>query len=137
VTPKPLQTPRRFPVSAKDPLWSIVYRNFKFLDQGSRILAYSAPMKELEPLITEAEATAQAELQEMAGDVEAICARLMALKERLPVPPTEGLMLLGEEEMDVSTEVRAVIECVLNDSLRPAIRDLETAAAYRPPRKRG
>src|SRR5829696_4345889 len=39
-TPKPLQTPRRFPVSAKDPLLSIVYRNFKFLDQRSWILAY-------------------------------------------------------------------------------------------------
>ena len=93
--------------------------------------------REPETLITEAEATAQAELQKTAGEVAAICARLADLKERLPVPPTEGLMLLGEEEMDVATEVRVVIECVLNDSLRPAIRDLEKAAAYRPSRKRG
>jgi hypothetical protein len=93
--------------------------------------------REPETLITEAEATAQAELQKMAGEVAAICARLAALKESLPVPPTEGLMLLGEEDMDVATEVRAVIDCVLNDSLRPAVQDLEKAAAYRPSRKRG
>jgi len=92
--------------------------------------------REPETQITEAEATAQAELQKMAGEVAAFCARLAALEESLPVPPTEGLMLLGEEEMDVATEVRAVIGCVLNDSLRPAIRDLEKAAAYRPARKR-
>jgi hypothetical protein len=38
--------------------------------------------------------------------------------------------------MDVSTEVRSVIECVLNDSLHPAIRDLAAAASYRPEKKR-
>ena len=37
-------------------------------------------------------------------------------------------MLLGEQEMDVATEIRSIIECVLNDSLRPAIRDLAAAA---------
>ena len=40
-------------------------------------------------------------------------------------------MLLGEAEMDVATEVRSVIECVLNDSIEPAIRDLAAAASYR------
>jgi hypothetical protein len=94
-------------------------------------------MRERELLITEPEATAQAELEEIGEALEAVAARLTALKGRLPVPPTEGLMLLGEEEMDVSTEVRAVVECVLNDSLFPAIRDLRTAAAYRPARERG
>ncbi len=33
--------------------------------------------------------------------------------------------------MDVKTEVRSIIECVLNDSIQPAIRDLRVAAAYR------
>jgi hypothetical protein len=42
--------------------------------------------------------------------------------------------------MDVATETRSVIECVLNDSIQPAIRDLKSVAAYRPSRpgkKRG
>ena len=34
------------------------------------------------------------------------------------------------------TEVRSIIECVLNDSIQPAIRDLRVAAAYRV-KKRG
>lgn len=35
-----------------------------------------------------------------------------------------------DAEKDVSTEIRTVIECVLTDSLRPAIRDLQAAALY-------
>jgi hypothetical protein len=42
------------------------------------------------------------------------------------------MMLLGEDEMDVSTEIRSVIECVLADSIGPAVRDLRAAAAYKP-----
>jgi hypothetical protein len=81
--------------------------------------------------MTEAEAAAQAELRRIVEELEAIRARLAELHERLPVPPQETAMLLGEEEMDVATEVRSVIECVLNDSLRPAIRDLAAAASFR------
>jgi hypothetical protein len=44
-------------------------------------------------------------------------------------------MLVGEEEMDFPTEVRSVIECVLNDNLRPAIRDLAVAASFQPKKK--
>jgi hypothetical protein len=44
-------------------------------------------------------------------------------------------MLLGEEEMDVSTEIRSTIECVLKDSMEPAIRDLAAAASYQPKEK--
>lgn len=83
-------------------------------------------------LINELEAAAQAELEGILKELDAIRTRLEALHARLPVPPQETAMLLGEEEMDVSTEVRSVIECVLNDSLRPAIRDLAAAASYRP-----
>jgi hypothetical protein len=39
--------------------------------------------------------------------------------------------------MDVSTEIRSVIECVVNDSILPAIRDLATAAAYRASQPQG
>ena len=82
--------------------------------------------------MTEAEAAAQAELSQIVVELDAIRDRLAEIHDRLPVPPEETAMLVGEEEMDVATEVRSVIECVLNDSLRPAIRDLAAAASYRP-----
>lgn len=81
---------------------------------------------------TMTEAQAQAELQEIVRDLGAVCARLESIHDRLPVPLQETAMLLGEEEMDVSTEVRSVIECVVHDNLRPAMRDLAAAAAYLP-----
>lgn len=79
------------------------------------------------------EQPAQEELRQIAGELRALCRRLEGVHQRLPVPSNEALILLGEADMDVATEVRSVIECVLNDSLRPAIRDLEAAAEYRPP----
>jgi len=82
--------------------------------------------------MTDAEAAAQAELREIIELLGTLCARLESLHERLPVPPQETAMLVGEEEMDVATEVRAVIECVLHDSLQPTLRDLQEAASYRP-----
>ena len=44
-------------------------------------------------------------------------------------------MLGGEVEMDFATEVRSVIECILNDNLRPTIRALAEAASYQPKKK--
>jgi hypothetical protein len=88
-----------------------------------------------EKTVTEAEANAQADLRQIVVGLEAFRSRLAAIHARLPVPPEETAMLVGEKEMDVSTEVRSVIECVLNDSLEPAIRDLAAAATYRPKEK--
>ena len=85
--------------------------------------------------MTEAEAAAQAELRGIVGDLDATRARLEEIHARLPVPPEETAMLMGEQELDVSTEIRSVIECVLTDSLRPTIRDLAAAASYRPKEK--
>jgi hypothetical protein len=42
-----------------------------------------------------------------------------------------------EEEPDVATEVRSIIECVLVDQIGPAVRDLDAAAGYRPKGRRG
>ncbi len=81
---------------------------------------------------TEAEAAARAELLKIAEEVEAIGRRLKAIHVGLPIPPNEDLMLLGENEMDISTEMRSVIECVLADNIGPAARDLRTAAVYEP-----
>lgn len=80
-----------------------------------------------------AEQPAQELVRQIAGELSALCRRLEGVHQSLPIASDEALMLLGEADMDVATEVRSVIECVLNDSLRPAIRDLQAAAEYRPP----
>jgi hypothetical protein len=85
--------------------------------------------------LTEAEAAAQAELQRIVEELDAIRSRLQDMHAKLPVSAEETAMLLGEQDMDVATEVRSVIECVLNDSIQPAIRDLAAAASYRSPEK--
>ncbi len=81
------------------------------------------------------EAEARAELRAIAEDLDGVRARLVNLHRRLPVPAEETAMLVGEVEMDFATEVRSVIECILNDWLRPAIRDLAAAASYQPEKK--
>jgi hypothetical protein len=81
------------------------------------------------------EEAARAELRSVVEDLDAIRARLVDLHTRLPVPAEETAMLAGEVEMDFPTEVRSTIECILNDNLRPAIRDLAAAASYQPKRK--
>jgi len=77
--------------------------------------------------MAQAEAAAQAELREIVTELELIRSRLLEILETLPKPPGE---VENEDEMDVATEVRSVIECVLTDNIRPAIRDLRTAAFY-------
>jgi len=83
------------------------------------------------------EAAAQEEIRRIARDLETICTRLLEVHEDLSPPPREDATADDPEEVDVTTEVRSVIECVLADSLRPAIRDLQAAAEYRPGGKRG
>jgi hypothetical protein len=84
-------------------------------------------MKRREPAMTQAEAAAQAELREIVTELELLRSRLLEIIETLPKPPGE---VENEDEMDVATEIRSVIECVLTDNIRPAIRDLRTAASY-------
>jgi hypothetical protein len=81
--------------------------------------------------MTRAEAQAQEELGEEVGRLKGIRDRLREIARRLPAPENAA-MLLGEEDPDVATEVRSVIECSLVDQIEPAIRDLATAAGYRP-----
>lgn len=51
-----------------------------------------------------------------------------------PEPPADEL-----DETSVTHELRAVIECVINDSVKPAITDLRAAAFYpeEPPEEKG
>jgi hypothetical protein len=86
--------------------------------------------------VSQGEEAARVELRTIVEELDGIRGRLVDLHGRLPVPAEETAMLVGEIEMDFPTEVRSVIECVLNDSLRPMMRDLSAAASYQP-KKRG
>jgi hypothetical protein len=81
--------------------------------------------------MTRGEVQAQEELGEVVAQLKAIRDRLQEIARKLPVPENAA-MLLGEEDPDVATEVRSVVECSLADQIEPAIRDLATAASYRP-----
>ena len=85
--------------------------------------------------MSEAEAAAQAELPHIVDRLTAIRSQLRQIVESLAADPEVEASSLDEDEMDVTTEVRSIIECVLNDSIQPAIRDLAAAASYRPPEK--
>jgi hypothetical protein len=74
--------------------------------------------------MAEREAT-RAQLREIVGELEAVKLRLQEVKDSLPQPAVEGDLGM----MEARAEVRTVIECVLLDSIAPAIRDLQGAAA--------
>lgn len=85
--------------------------------------------------MTQAEIAAQAELREIAKELDTIRRRLLDLHDSLPPATLEAVMFAGEEDLDVTTEVRTIIECVVQDSIQPAIRDLEAAADYEAEKK--
>lgn len=81
------------------------------------------------------EDVAQAEIRQMADRWEWDLERLQKIHASLPVSSREEVMLLGEADPDVATEVRSAIECVIPDRLAPAIRTLREAADYHPKEK--
>jgi hypothetical protein len=87
--------------------------------------------------MTQAETAAQEEIRQIAKELGAIRRRLLNLHKSLPPATLEALMFAGEEDLDVTTEVRTIIECVVQDSIQPAIRDLEAAADYKVEKKEG
>lgn len=74
---------------------------------------------------------ARDELHNLVKELEGLQGRLMELRRGLPPPPSSPEDDL-DPDPDASTEMKRVIECVLQDSLGPAIRDLLAAAEYRP-----
>jgi hypothetical protein len=80
--------------------------------------------------VTETEAAAQAALRTIVVALEELRRQLEEVHSHLSPPPGEAARLVDEEGMSFSSEVRAVIECVLTDSLDLAIRDLAAAASY-------
>jgi hypothetical protein len=79
--------------------------------------------------MTEAETTAEAQLREIAGALEAIRFRLLGVQASLPASPLEREPLREEDEMDTATELRALVGCVLEDRIEPALQELRTAVA--------
>ena len=75
---------------------------------------------------------ARAELHNVIQELEGLQGRLLALRRDLPPPPPARPDDDLNADPDVSTEMSRVIECVLQDSVEPAIRDLLAAAEYRP-----
>ena len=78
---------------------------------------------------------AQAELREIVRDLEANRLRLQRILEILPPSPAETDPGAEMDQTDPETEIRTVIQCVINDSLTPAIGDLRDAAEPPPPAK--
>lgn len=68
------------------------------------------------------------ELLDLADEAARLADRLRDLHRRLPIPPRDDLMLLGEEDPVFSHIARVVVECVLADHVEPLIQDLRATA---------
>lgn len=96
------------------------------MSKANALLRYSPGiMSKREDSIPDIEAAVREQLLPAIAELKVTQEKLRVLQESLPVTP-DG----GEEDMDVVTELRSVIDCVLLDSVGPAIRDLLEVAAY-------
>ncbi|HZF07657.1 MAG TPA: hypothetical protein VFE33_02600 [Thermoanaerobaculia bacterium] len=76
------------------------------------------------------EAKAQEEVAKVARELSGLKYWLRKAVSTLPEARRPDL----DHDPDVATELRAIVGCVITDSLDPAIADLETVAHYRPER---
>lgn len=81
--------------------------------------------------MTTAEAVAQEQLRAVVEELGSIRLVLKGIRSSLPEPAREEHLEDEERPPSLAAELRAVIDCVLTDSLEPAIRDLQAAAAVR------
>jgi hypothetical protein len=65
-------------------------------------------------------------LRRVLDQMESIRWQLTGIKLSLPEPPERALDDVSDE-WDAVTELRTIIECVLDDDLRPALEDLRKA----------
>ena len=79
--------------------------------------------------MTRQEEDAQAELRRIVEELKKVRSQLRDIVAALPSTPEEAMY--AEEDPDIATEVRSIIECVLTDQIGPAVRDLGAAAEYR------
>jgi hypothetical protein len=77
--------------------------------------------------MTDVEA-ARAEIRGILRELKPLKFRLLGVAASLPPSSAETSPLLDVEPADLGTEIRSVVECVVNDSFGPAIRDLEEVA---------
>lgn len=75
-------------------------------------------------------ASTRTDLGVIAADLEALVLRLGGITTGLPVSPQADLMFLGEADMDFPTAARSILECILDDRLRPAIQELRALSAF-------
>lgn len=83
--------------------------------------------------MSDLETATRAEMERVARGLEALRERLQRICSSLPASEREDVRDTGEEDFDFPTEVRAGIECVLTDSIGPAIRALRESAGPPPP----
>jgi len=79
------------------------------------------------------EGEAQEQLRQIARELRSVHYRLLGIVATLPAPPNEEPAPLEEEDLDdldIATEIRSAVECVLADRIRPAIQGLLAAAEY-------
>jgi signal transduction histidine kinase len=79
--------------------------------------------------MTKQEEEAQAELRRIVEALKKVQSQLRDIVAALPSTLEEAMY--AEEDPDVATEIRSIIECVLTDQIGPAVRDLSAAAEYR------
>lgn len=68
------------------------------------------------------------ELLDLAEEASRLGDRLRDLHRRLPIPPRDDLMLLGEEDPVFSHTARVHLECLLADPIEHLVRDLRAVA---------
>ena len=73
--------------------------------------------------------TARKNLGKLADQLESIQLMMRGVESAIPEHTAEAVPLLDVETMDPATEIRAVIGCVLNDYIRPALRDIRDVLA--------
>jgi hypothetical protein len=73
--------------------------------------------------------SAQEQLKRLAADLDVLRLQMLGIQSSLPEHPAESSPLVDLETMDPATELRTVIDCVINDYIGPAIRDLRDAVA--------
>lgn len=71
------------------------------------------------------------ELLDLAEEAGRLGDRLRSLHRRLPIPPRDDLMLVGEEDPVFTHTARVHVECLLADHIEPLVRDLRAVAEER------
>jgi hypothetical protein len=82
--------------------------------------------------MTDPETAAEAQLREIADALEALRFRLLGVQASLPPSSLERDPLREVDEMDTATEIRAVVGCVLEDRIEPALQELRNLYPNRP-----